>query len=107
MAKVEQIVLRAGRTTLERKRSCLPRALLIEPASDAGGVTKISRWREPPDPIPNEIRPGGGGGNAPVSRALAGAHRELLRIRWLAPAAHFRSPPGCADGFGIHARINH
>jgi hypothetical protein len=32
--------------------------LLIEPASDAGGVTEISRWHEPPDQIPNEIRPG-------------------------------------------------
>jgi len=55
-----------------RKRSCLPRALLIEPVSDAGGVTEISRWREPPDPIPNEIRPGGGGGNARFPAPLPG-----------------------------------
>jgi len=95
MAKVEQIVLRAGRTTLRWKRSCLPLTPLIAPVSDAGGVTEISRWRKPPDPIPIEIRPGGGGGNAPVSRALAGAHRDLLRILWLAPPAHFRSPPVC------------
>ena len=52
------------------------RAPLIDPASDAGGS----------------------GGNAPVSRALAGAHRDLLRILWLAPPAHFRSPPGVQTG---------
>src|SRR5207237_798951 len=35
----------------------------------AGGSAEYSRWRQPPEPPQNEIRPGGGGGSSPRPNA--------------------------------------